>query len=227
MELQVLKSLKTYDALDNYLRLTQGMSRKGVTSFDEIMQIEDKTDFEYLRYIASSVAGNYVVKHWFKYKENGLYGIASCLASDLNIKKVTDAKYIDDFVALTDTSEVWLCHTEDGLGELLVSNKVVTSGISSYEEFTLGFLNMFQINYVDEIGLFCYQSDIGITSIYVPKDVNDFREWFERKCKAEAYQGYMEDVSVQDMFKAEFEIENTVFQLATYKYIDIKGNDNE
>lgn len=221
MVLEVLKNIKSYKELSNYLAMMNEMAKDNDELVNTLYRVEDKTEFPELTYFATSVTKDMVVKHWFKYCENNLYGLVSCNTSDFKLHKVTDARYLDTFESVAGSSEIWLCSKQDAMNDLVITDKVAIENLTSYDVLDIGYLNMLQINFVDGIGLICFQKDIGASSIYVPKDVKDFEDWYFRKCKADAYQGYMSNVSAQDLFRIEFEVENTIFNLDNYKVIQL------
>ena len=215
MVLEVLKNIKSYKELMN------DMVKDNEELANTLYHIEDETEFPELTYFATSVTKDRVVKHWFKYCENNLYGLVSCNTSDYKLHKITDAKYLDAFESVANSSEIWLCAKPDAMNDLVSTDKVALENFTSYDVLNIGYLNMLQINFIDGIGLICLQTDVGTASIYVPKDVKDFEDWYFRKCKADAYQGYMNNVSAQDLFRIEFEVENTIFNLDKYKEIQL------
>lgn len=222
MELGALKKIETYSELNNYMKLINEVTKEGNDTVDNILHIDEEVEgFTDITYHASSVSQDRIFKHWFKYKEGNLYGLAYCNVVDFKIRKATDAIYLDDFENVQNMSELWLCKRTDSLLDLVIGDKVKVRDITSYDVLNIGYLHMLQLNFIDTIGLICYQSDIGLPSLYVPNDVDDFEDWYMRKCKADAYQGFFGNTTAQDMFRIEFEVENTIFHLEQYKKIQI------
>ena len=222
MTLEILKKLGTYDELTKYMNMIGQISKDKNEPMDNILRVDDAEDFEEIYYYASSVAKDKVVKHWFKYKENNMYGLAFCTIYDYNIVKATDAIYIDRCEGVPNMSEMFICAREDSLHDIVISDHVAIRDVASTDNLNIGYLNMLQVNFVDGIGVICFQADIGLPSLFVPKDVDDFADWYFRKSRADAYQGFMDGISAQDLFRIEFEVENTIFHLDNYKKIDME-----
>ena len=85
MTLEILKKLGTYDELTKYMNMIGQISKDKNEPMDNILRVDDAEDFEEIYYYASSVAKDKVVKHWFKYKENNMYGLAFCTIYDYNM----------------------------------------------------------------------------------------------------------------------------------------------
>ena len=119
-------------------------------------------------------------------------------------------------------SEMFICARDDSLHDIVISDHVAIRDVASTDNLNIGYLNMLQVNFVDGIGVICFQADIGLPSLFVPKDVDDFADWYFRKSRADAYQGFMDGISAQDLFRIEFEVENTIFHLDNYKKIDME-----
>lgn len=223
MTLEVLKNIRNYNELTNYMNLMKEVTKDKGLSANDIFNVEEYDgDLTELTYMASSVANGNIVRHWFTYKEDNLYGLAYCTIKDFKIKKSTDAEYVNSFMSAHNMSDMWFCYKPNATYDLVVDDKVLVENIVSYDTLQIGFLHMLQLNFSDGIGLMCYQTDVGTSSIFIPKDVNDFEDWYLRKCKASAYQGYMKDVTAQELFQVEFEVENVIFRLDNYKEVILK-----
>lgn len=222
MTLEILKTLDTYEDLTKYMNMISKISQDKGEPLENILRVDDIDGFDEIYYHASSVSKDKTVKHWFKYKEDNMYGLAFCTIYDYNVVKATDAIYLDRFEGIPNMSEMFVCARTDSLYDIVISDHVAVKDVASTDNLNLGYINMLQVNFVDGIGLICFQSDIGLPSLYVPTDVKDFEDWYFRKCKADAYQGFMGDVSAHDLFRIEFEVENTIFHLDNYKKIDME-----
>lgn len=222
MTLELLETMQTYDDLTKYLNMIDKVSKDKKEDIHNILRMDDIDGFAEIYYHASSVSKDKLVKHWFKYKEGNMYGLAFCTTRDFNIVKATEAEYLDTFEGIPSMSEIFVCHRPDSLYDLVVSDHVAVRDVASTDNLNIGYLNMLQVNFVDGIGLMCYQADIGLPSLFIPKDIEDFENWYFRKVKADAYQGFMQSVSAQDLFRIEFEVENTIFHLDNYKKIEME-----
>lgn len=199
----------TIDKVENTFRLIKSYYEE--LGIEPKYLFEDTQGFRHLEYTAFSGGGSTISRHWFKYSDDNeeLCGICYAESGTDRLIKFCEAKYSSCNILSTD---LWEATNTDGSTDIVFKGKVIYDRADNIDVLSLGtIMHFFQIDKGLKREVLCVNRLLCSEHIYIPKTLDDFRQYYDSIIRRYGCEGYFDDVPLSSLFTIKDEIERVIF----------------